>query len=54
MARYTASFFVEEARKSNHAFPDEQAAMAASIYMRVPTAYNPAQPMYSREYRIDW
>eukprot|EP01047_Picozoa_sp_COSAG01_P060824 COSAG01_NODE_7509_length_3176_cov_32.916477_3_plen_249_part_00 len=45
VARYTASFFAEEARKSTHAFPSAQTAMNASIYTQAPTSYNPQHPM---------
>ena len=35
-------------------FATNEAALAASIFNMVPTAYDPAHPMYTRKYRIDW
>ena len=53
-SQYMANFFVGEARKSRHCFPDPGAAMAASIYTHAPSAYNASSPMYTRRYYFDW
>jgi gamma-glutamyl hydrolase len=54
LAQHLASFFVSEARRSQHRFPDSASELAFSSYNAAPTAYAPEHPMFMRVYRFNW